>query len=108
MPKPESAFAPQRPEGRFGRTQTEAGARYMQGPTPRVTSSVLISNSKYLNSPYFRDAFMHQALRRHGHDLPATYMVPAARVDRFVCTQGSKGCEARASAPRAGRAGSAG
>jgi ubiquinone biosynthesis protein COQ4 len=50
--------------------------RYMQGANEPVTSSVLISNSKYLNSPYYRDAFAHQALRRHGHDLPATYNVP--------------------------------
>jgi ubiquinone biosynthesis protein Coq4 len=54
----------------------EAERRYMQGTKEPVTSSVLISNSKYLNNPYYRDAFAHQALRRHGHDLPPTYMVP--------------------------------
>lgn len=54
----------------------EAQLRYFQGDTLPVTSSVLISNSKYLNNPFFREAFATQALRRHGHDLPPTYMVP--------------------------------
>ena len=53
-----------------------AGQRYYQGETLPATSSVLISNSKYLNNPYYREAFATQALRRHGPDLPATYMVP--------------------------------
>jgi ubiquinone biosynthesis protein COQ4 len=52
------------------------GQRYFQGDTLPVTSSVLISNSKYLNNPYYREAFATQALRRHGPDLPPTYMVP--------------------------------
>jgi len=55
--------------------KSESG--YMQGSKEPVTSSVLISNSKYLNNPYYRDAFTQMALRRHGHDLPETYMVPA-------------------------------
>jgi ubiquinone biosynthesis protein COQ4 len=54
-----------------------AEARYMQGTRAPATSSVLISNSKYLNSPNYRDAFAQSALRRHGHDLPPTYMIPA-------------------------------
>jgi ubiquinone biosynthesis protein COQ4 len=49
---------------------------YMQGDKLPQTSSVLISNSKYLNNPIYRDAYVTQALRRHGHDLPPTYMVP--------------------------------
>jgi ubiquinone biosynthesis protein COQ4 len=52
--------------------------RYFQGDKLPATSSVLISNSRYLNDPYFREAFVTQALRRHGPDLPATYMVPIA------------------------------
>jgi ubiquinone biosynthesis protein COQ4 len=52
--------------------------RYFQGDKLPATSSALISNSKYLNDPYFREAFVTQALRRHGPDLPATYMVPIA------------------------------
>ena len=58
----------------MGLTETER--RYMQGDALPATSSVLISNSKYLNNPYYREAFASQALRRHGPDLPATYMVP--------------------------------
>jgi ubiquinone biosynthesis protein COQ4 len=54
----------------------EVESRYLQGNKLPVTSSVLISNSKYLNNPYFREAYASQALRRHGHDLPPTYMVP--------------------------------
>jgi ubiquinone biosynthesis protein Coq4 len=50
--------------------------RYMQGDVEPVTSSVLISNSKYLNNPYYRDAYAQHALRRHGHDLPPTYTIP--------------------------------
>jgi ubiquinone biosynthesis protein Coq4 len=64
-------------KGEAGRGKlSDAEARYMQGSAEPVTSSVLISNSKYLNNPYYRDAYAQQALRRHGHDLPATYMVP--------------------------------
>jgi len=51
-------------------------ARYMQGDAEPVTSSILISNSKYLNNPYYRDAYAQHALRRHGHDLPPTYTIP--------------------------------
>ena len=51
-------------------------ARYMTGANEPVTSSVLISNSKYLNDPYYRDVFSQFALRRHGHDLPETYLIP--------------------------------
>jgi ubiquinone biosynthesis protein COQ4 len=50
--------------------------QYFQGTDLPATSSVLISNSRYLNDPYFREAFATQSLRRHGPDLPATYMVP--------------------------------
>ena len=57
-------------------TLSAAESRYMQGEREPATSSVLISNSKYLNNPYYRDAFAQQALRRHGHDLPTTYLVP--------------------------------
>jgi len=50
--------------------------RYMTGAHEPVTSSVLISNSKYLNNPYYRDTFAQFALRRHGRDLPETYLIP--------------------------------
>ena len=48
----------------------------MQGAQDPTTSSVLISNSKYLNNPYYRDVFAQFALRRHGRDLPETYLIP--------------------------------
>jgi ubiquinone biosynthesis protein Coq4 len=65
------------PTGTAGRVMDAAESRYMQGDRQPATSSVLISNSKYLNSPLYRDAFMQSALRRHGHDLPPTYTIPA-------------------------------
>ena len=55
---------------------SSAESRYLQGDVAPVTSSVLISNSKYLNNPYYRDAWCQHALRRHGHDLPPTYGIP--------------------------------
>ena len=51
--------------------------RYMEGEAAPVTSSVLISNSKYLNNPYYRDVFAQLGLRRYGHDLPTTYLIPS-------------------------------
>jgi len=59
-----------------GRLLDADESRYMQGSAEPATSSVLISNSKYLNSPFYRDAFSQFALRRHGHDLPNTYVIP--------------------------------
>lgn len=53
-----------------------ANTRYMEGGAEPATSSVLISNSKYLNNPYYRDVFAQIGLRRYGHDLPTTYMIP--------------------------------
>ena len=50
--------------------------RYMQGDVRPAHPSVLHSNSKYLNNPYYREAYATQALRRYGRDLPVTYMVP--------------------------------
>jgi ubiquinone biosynthesis protein Coq4 len=58
------------------RTLDKSESQYMQGGAEPATSSVLISNSKYLNNPYYRDAFSQMALRRHGHDLPETYLIP--------------------------------
>ena len=58
------------------RQMTEQEARYMQGWAEPATSSVLISNSKYLNSPYYRDYYAQHALRRNGGDLPSTYTIP--------------------------------
>jgi ubiquinone biosynthesis protein COQ4 len=70
-----SADLPSEPAIRKG-MDAEA-ARYMQGDVEPATSSVLISNSKYLNNPYYRDVYAQYALRRHSHDLPTTYLMPA-------------------------------
>jgi hypothetical protein len=74
VPTGKSAAAAPRPP--LGQTLDEAEARYMQGTRAPATSSVLISNSRYLNSPAYRDVFAQSALRRHGHDLPPTYLIP--------------------------------
>jgi len=52
----------------------EAG--YMQGGAEPVTSSILVSSSKYLNNPYYRDTFAQFALRKFGDDVPPTYLIP--------------------------------
>lgn len=51
-------------------------AAYLMGTAEPQTSSVLISNSKYLNSPLFRDVYAQMGLKRDGHDLPDAYLIP--------------------------------
>ena len=51
-------------------------AAYLMGTAEPATSSVLISNSKYLNSPLFRDVYAQMGLKRDGHDLPDAYLIP--------------------------------
>jgi len=51
-------------------------AAYLMGAAEPVTSSVLISNSKYLNSPLFRDVYAQMGLKRDGRDLPDAYLIP--------------------------------
>ncbi|RVT91162.1 Coq4 family protein [Sphingomonas crocodyli] len=51
-------------------------AAYMRGRAEPVTSSVLISSSKYLNDPFYRETYAQFALRKPGPDLPATYLIP--------------------------------
>lgn len=51
-------------------------ADYLKGGLEPQTSSVLISNSKYLNNPLFRDLFAQMGLKRDGRDLPAAYLIP--------------------------------
>lgn len=53
-----------------------AEAAYLMGGVEPATSSVLISNSKYLNSPLFRDVYAQMGLKRDGHDLPDAYLIP--------------------------------
>jgi ubiquinone biosynthesis protein Coq4 len=49
---------------------------YLKGEAEPATSSVLISNSKYLNNPLFRDVYAQMGLKRDDYDLPAAYLVP--------------------------------
>jgi ubiquinone biosynthesis protein Coq4 len=64
------------PEVSRAKGMNEQERRYMQGDAQPVTSSVLISNSKYLNSPIYRDAWAQTSLRRLGHDISRTYHIP--------------------------------
>lgn len=51
-------------------------ASYLMGQAEPAKSSVLISTSKYLNNPLFRDIYAQFGLKRDGHDLPAAYLIP--------------------------------
>ena len=51
-------------------------ASYLMGAAEPLKSSVLISTSKYLNNPLFRDIYAQFGLKRDGHDLPAAYLIP--------------------------------
>lgn len=54
----------------------EAG--YLKGGVQPLTthSSVLISSSKYLNSPAMRNIVAQEMLRKYGSDLPPAYFIP--------------------------------
>jgi ubiquinone biosynthesis protein Coq4 len=54
----------------------DSEATYMKGGREPATSSVLISNSKYLNNPLFRDLYAQMGLKRDAHDLPAAFLIP--------------------------------
>ena len=58
------------------RAPTPQEVAYMRGDQTPALSSVLVSSSKYLNSPNYRDAYAQFALRRYGRDLPTTYLIP--------------------------------
>ncbi len=67
------------------RMPTPGEEAYMrQGKVP-VLSSILTSNSKYLNNPLYRDTYAQFALRRYGHDLPTTYLIPDMRRSLAEC-----------------------
>ena len=51
-------------------------ASYLMGQAEPAKSSVLVSTSKYLNNPLFRDIYAQFGLKRDGHDLPAAYLIP--------------------------------
>ena len=64
------------PATKFGLNADEV--RYMQGGAEPAAPSVINTNSKFLNNPYYRDAYVQIALRRNGPDLPSTYIIPMA------------------------------
>lgn len=64
------------PATKFGLKGAEL--RYMQGDIEPAAPSVINTNSKYLNNPYYRDTYAQIALRRNGPDLPSTYIIPMA------------------------------
>ena len=64
------------PLTRFGNSTDEA--RYMHGNGHLEEPSLINTNSKFLNNPYFRDAYAQIALRRNGPDVPSTYIIPMA------------------------------
>lgn len=57
-------------------------AAYLKGSAEPLAGSVLISTSRYLNNPRFRDVYAQMGLKRDGYDLPAAYLIP--EVNRAV------------------------
>lgn len=55
---------------------SDTEADYLRGGKEPLRSSVLTSNSDYLNNPRFRDVFAQMGLKKDGHDLPAAYLIP--------------------------------
>jgi ubiquinone biosynthesis protein Coq4 len=49
---------------------------YMRGSVKLNPPSVMITTSKYLNDPYYRETFAQAALRGPGHDVSPTYLIP--------------------------------
>ena len=55
---------------------SEAEADYLRGGNEPLRSSILTSNSDYLNNPRFRDVYAQMGLKKDGHDLPGAYLIP--------------------------------
>ncbi|WP_336951165.1 Coq4 family protein [Sphingobium aromaticivastans] len=51
-------------------------AAYLMGANEPAKSSVLISNSRYLNNPRMRDIYAQMGLKRDSGDLPGAYLIP--------------------------------
>jgi ubiquinone biosynthesis protein Coq4 len=67
--------------GDMGKPDYEKQDReYMEGKARPLSEygSVLLTNSKFLNSARMRDVYAQEGLRRDGRDVPATYMVHQA------------------------------
>jgi ubiquinone biosynthesis protein Coq4 len=61
---------------KLARPMGDAEAAYFVGDKRPPHPSPLISSSKYLNDPLFRDAWCQVALRRYGDDVSHTYDLP--------------------------------
>jgi ubiquinone biosynthesis protein COQ4 len=56
---------------------SDAEAQYMRGVGREPAKpSVLVSNSKFLSDPYYRDTWAQFSLRRVGNDVAETYLIP--------------------------------
>jgi len=67
--------------GDMGKPNYEEQDRaYMEGPARSLDQfgSVLMTNSRFLNSARMRDVYAQEGLRKDGRDVPATYMVHQA------------------------------
>ena len=67
--------------GDMGKPDHEKQDReYMEGKARPLSEygSVLMTNSKFLNSARMRDVYAQEGLRKAGHDVPPTYMVHQA------------------------------
>ena len=53
-----------------------ADADYLNGGSEPAASSVLLSTSRFLNNPRFRDVYAQMGLKRDGHDLPPAFLIP--------------------------------
>ncbi len=60
-------------------------ANYLKGHDEPATSSVLISNSRFLNNPRFRDVYAQMGLKRNAGDLPDAYLIP--EINRAVAEE---------------------
>ena len=51
-------------------------AAYLMGGDQPISGSLLISSSRFLNNPRFRDVYAQMGLKRDGRDIPTTYLIP--------------------------------
>lgn len=61
---------------KYGLELNKNEANYLRGSNEPIAGSILISTSKFLNNPLFRDLFAQMGLKRDGHDLPGAYLIP--------------------------------
>lgn len=64
---------------------TGSDATYLKGTQSPAASSVLLSTSRFLNNPRFRDVYAQMGLKRDGHDLPPAFLIP--EVNRAIAEE---------------------